>query len=303
MKTENRYLIGDYVLAGELVIIGLAEVAHLFAVFLGRSFLHCSIMLPAMLAAFLIAALGHGIVIKNSTGSTKKREKFLKKRCSRAEWVLYAVAGCVLLYQIYYILTAEAVYRQGDMTLETVNSFLETNAVYSVNPLTGQPYTGGIPLRLKILCLPTLYGSICRITGLPAKIVVWKLIPVLTLLGCYLAYGVLARSLFPKNGRKRACFMAAVALLLCAGNYMFGLEGFGVLACGFRGVTIRNAVLFPWLLSLLLRKKRLFAVLCIFAEACMVWTLYGLGVCAAAAVGMTAAGFLEKRLGTGKEAG
>lgn len=284
------------------MVIGLAEAAHLAAVFLGRSFSDCTMILLALFAVFLIAAAGHGIVEKCRTGSTKKKDKPFWTGYSRAEWVLYAVFGCMLLFQVYFILSADSVYRRGDMTVETVNSFLETDAVYSVNPLTGQPYTGGIPLRIKILCLPTLYGSICRMTGLSARFVVWKLIPALTLIGCYLAYGALARTLFPENGKKRACFMAAVALLLWAGNYMFGMEGFGVLSCGFRGVTIRNAVLLPWLLSLLLRKKRIPVLLCILAEACISWTLYGAGVCAAVTAGMTVAGFAVKRYGVGKEA-
>lgn len=302
MKTENSYFIGDYLIAGWLTVISLAEAAHLSAVFLGHSFSDCCIILLALTAAALTAASGHGIVRKCRTAAAEKRRKPFWAGYSRVEWILCAVAGGILLSQLYSILTAKSVYRRGDMTVETVNSFLETNAVYSVNPMTGQLYTGGIPFRLEILCLPTLYGSICRITGLSAQTVVWKLVPVLTLLGCYLAYGVLARSLFPENGKKRGCFLAAAGLLLWVENYLFGMEGFGVLSCGFRGVAIRNAVLFPWLLSLLLRKKRLPVLLCIIAEACMVWTLYGAGVCVAAVMGMTAAGFAVRRYGGGKEA-
>lgn len=44
-------------------------------------------------------------------------------------------------------------------------------------------------------------------------------------------------------------------------------------------MTIRAAVLLPYLLACLLERKYLGAVLCILAEACMVWTLYGAGVC------------------------
>ena len=79
-----------------------------------------------------------------------------------------------------------------------------------------------------------------------------------------------------------------------AGNYMYGMDGFGVLSCGYRGVTIRNDVLVPWLLSLCLRKRWGAAILCVLAEACIVWTFYGFGVCAAVTAGMAAAGFLVK---------
>ena len=83
---------------------------------------------------------------------------------------------------------------------------------------------------------------------------------------------------------------------------MPNMDGFGVLSCGFRGVVIRNAVLLPWLFSLLIRKKWIAALPCIFVEACMVWTLYGLGACAAVTAGMAAAGFAGKVYAAGREA-
>lgn len=60
---------------------------------------------------------------------------------------------------------------------------------------------------------------------------------------------------------------------------MPGVDGFDIFYGGFRGVTIRAAVLLPYLFSCLFERKYLGAVLCILAEACMVWTLYGAGVC------------------------
>lgn len=302
METGKKYFVGDYMIAGGFVIIGLAEAAHLSAVFLGRSFSDCTVIWLALQVVLLIAAVGHGIVRKCRSEAVGKTRKPFWTKFGLADGILFIAFVCIIASQMAFILAAGGGYRQGDMTVETVNSFLETNEVYSVNPMTGMPYTGGMPLRLKILCLPTLYGSICSVTGLSPRFVVWKLAPVLTLLGCYLAYGILAHSLFPDNGKKRGCFLVAVALLLWAENYMFCMDGFGVLSCGFRGVVIRNAVLLPWLFSLLIRKRRLAALLCIFAEVCMVWTLYGLGVCAAVTVGMAAAGFAVKMYASGKEA-
>lgn len=302
MDSKRNYFVGDYLLAGGFAIVGLAEAAHLSAVFLGRSFSDCTVIWLALQAAFLVAAVGHGIVLKCRGEGAGRNASPFRGKPGVADWVLCALLVCVMVSQLVYILAAGGGYRHGDMTAETVNSFLETNQVYGVNPLTGRPYTGGLPLRLKILCLPTLYGSICRITGLPVQLVAWKLVPVLTLLACYLAYGVLAHSLFPDNGKKRGCFLIAVSLLLWAENYMFGMDGFGVLSCGFRGVAIRNAVLLPWLFSLLIRKRWLAALFCVLAEACMVWTLYGLGVCAAVTAGMAAAGLVARLRASGREA-
>lgn len=289
MKISRQYFGGDYLIAGGIVVIGLAEIAHLTAVFLGRPFSDCAVVFSVSLAVLASAVLllcaryvkrrrhtGHGTIVK------------------RTDKALFGIFVLIVFSQLLFIAAYGGEYRQGDMTVETVNGFLTTDAVYSVNPMTGQPYTGGMPLRLKILCLPTFYACVSRFTGLPPQLVIRKLIPVVTLLSCYTAYGILARVMFreERDREKRFCFLIAVALLLWAGNYMYGMDGFGVLSCGYRGVTIRNNVLIPWLLSLCLRKKWLPAVFCILAEACIVWTLYGLGVCAAVTVGMAAAGVL-----------
>lgn len=74
----------------------------------------------------------------------------------------------------------------------------QENAVYTVNPLTGTAYSMGMSLRLKILCLPTLYGAISRFTGMAPVDVVYRLIPCITLLLSYVAYGSLGKALFRK---------------------------------------------------------------------------------------------------------
>lgn len=290
MKISRQYFGGDYLIAGGIVVIGLAEIAHLTAVFLGRPFSDCATFFLVSLALFAAAVL-FLCARRMKRERDSRQDSRHRKIVTRTEKVLFGIFALLVFSQLLFMVSYGGEYRQGDMTVETVGGFLTTDAVYGVNPMTGQPYTGGMPLRLKILCLPTLYACVSRFTGLPPQLAVRKLIPAVTLISCYIAYGILARTLFPeeKDREKRLCFLIAVALLLWAGNDMYGMDGFGVLSCGYRGVTIRNNVLVPWLLSLCLRRKRLTAVLCVLAEACIVWTLYGLGVCVAVAVGMTAA--------------
>ena len=210
---------------------------------------------------------------------------------SLAEGRMYGIFGLLLLSQFAFIWMGDTNYRGGDMTVETVGSFLATDALYQVNPMTGLPYTQGIPSRLKILCLPALYASLSKLTGLSPMTVIWKVIPAVTLVSSYTAFALLSFSLFPKgegdSGRKkRACFMIILSLLMWAGAYQPGMDGFQLLCGGWMGVTIRNLVFLPWLLSLCLRKKWLLAALCVPAEACIVWTLYGCGVCLPFLLGM-----------------
>ena len=141
-------------------------------------------------------------------------------------------------------------------------------------------------MRLKILCLPTLYGILCELFGKSAIAVVWTLVPVLVLLGCYMAYYTVAKALFEEDVQKRWIFMIAVAVILWLADSMYGLDGFAVQYAGFRGVSIRMAILVPYTVGLVLRKKWLPVALCVLVEACIVWTFYGMGICLLVALGM-----------------
>lgn len=303
----KKGLFGDFLIAGEIVVIGLAEAAHLAAIVLGWNFSRCA-MVFGMCVCVVLAGGAAGILVyrlRSGKRFFRRREGESARRVhfeSAAEGWMYAVFALSFLSQFVFICMGDTNYREGDLTVETVGSFLATDALYQVNPMTGLPYTQGIPSRLKILCLPTLYASLSRLTGLSPVTIVWKVIPVVTLVSCYTAFALLSVSLFPKTEEnayreKRACFMTIVSLLMWVGAYQGGMDGFQLLCGGWMGVTIRNLVFLPWLLSLCLRRKWLLAALCIPAEVCIVWTLYGCGVCLPFLLGM---GILQHCLrGTG----
>ena len=287
----KKSFMGDYLIMGGTVVTGLAEAAHLGAVLLDWPFQRCALVFGILLT--VAAGLGTGLFFF----LRKKRKDFPESHrpaVKGTEKFLYFTFAAVVSSQLIFICMGNNMYRGGDMTVETVGSFLAADGVYRVNPLTGASYTAGIPSRLKILCLPTLYASLCKITGLPASVIVWRVIPLVMLFLCYTAFFCVAGCLFPEQGReggiKRAGFMLAAALLLWTGAYGQGMEGFQLLCCGWQGITIRNCVLLPWLLSLCLRKKWIYAIFCVLAEACMVWTLYGGGICLLFAAGMAGAG-------------
>ena len=307
MKFLKGLCSGDYILLALAAVLGVTEGVQLAALLLGLSLSACvGLWVPAVLAV-LAADIGlwlwgsGKISNKNNNKNNYNRRKSNrnKRPVTRAAAAAYLIFALLLLSQLLYLVLVGGEYREGDITVETVNSFLETDGVYRVNPLTGMLYTQGLPARWKILCLPLLYAILGRLTGLAPWLLVRRVVPAAVLLCSYTAYGILAKSLFPGEGEnapragvRRACFLIGVALLLWAGNYGYGMEGFDVLSCGYRGVALRSSVLLPWLFSLCLRKKWGFALLCILAEACIVWTFYGAGVCAAVTVGMAAAGAL-----------
>lgn len=289
----KKYILGDYLLIWAIMILGLAEIMHGGALFLGWSVSCCSKLFAVGLGGLLVTAIGFTI----HYGRTRKISL-----CPNACYAWYMPFVILAVSQIAFICLGNGTFRNGDMMVETVGSFLVNDGVYMVNPMTGNPYTAGIPLRLEILGLPTLYSMFCCLTGAEPVFMVQKVIPVCVVLLSYAAFSVLGDVLFEKRTRGKAIFMALVALLLWAGAYMYGMDGFNLLCCGWRGVTIRNLVLIPWLISLCMRKLKFGILSCLAAEVCIVWTLYGLGMCLVVTVGMVIAGILaEKYMGPAKE--
>lgn len=285
----------DSLLSGWMICIGLAEAAHLVAVVFGRSFSDCADLFTIAVVALMVISI---LILVPFYMRNKKRVKRVKKAFggeNKVCVVVFLTFGVIVLLQFISVVTMQTVYFDGDMTLETVNSFLADNAVYASNPMTGQPYTLGIPLRLKIIGLPTLYAMLCRCFGLRAEQVVLQVIPGAVLLGNYFIYGRIARG-FTEDRLKRGVFLLLVALLHMIGDYSYGMEGFGILHSGYRGLTIRLALLLPYTFCLLLRKKYRLIVLCILAEACIVWTLYGMGACVLVTAGFLCVTFVVRWL-------
>ncbi|MCM1101294.1 MAG: DUF6077 domain-containing protein [Clostridium sp.] len=279
----------DRILVGFLTLLGVAEAAHLTMLFAGRSFAEGIAVFAAgtgVLSVFLGAVWLWRK--RRAPGSRKRGSGWQGRDITPLVAGLLLVWTLLLISQIVTVWSGEHVYRAGDMTVETVQSFLQTDGLWQVNPLTGQAYEVGVPKRIQILGLPTFYGVLSRIFGLSAAETVERLIPLWVLFMSYLTYWLLAGTLFPKKQDRvgRLLFMVIVAAVFSVGDYLYGMDGFGLLYGGYRGVTIRNAVLVPYTLSLALRNRWRLVWLCMAAEVCVVWTLYGLGACAVVALGI-----------------
>lgn len=290
-KKQQTFPFADSLLLGTIAVMGTAEAAHLCVMAAKLSFSVSVRIFGGLTALLFLPALALVLVKYFRTGGGGNFIRAKQWKISPLS-VLFAL---LVLSQAVYIVSGRAIYIGGDMTVETVESFIHTDGIYQVNPLTGAAYREGIPLRLEILCLPTLYGALSRMSGLTPRFVVWTLVPVMILIFSYSAFFSLGRCLFPEDQKKREAFMVIVALILWAGGYHYVMDGFGVLCSGFRGTVIRNVVLMPYLLSLCLRRRWLAVLLCIAAEVCIVWTLYGAGICLLASVSMAVCGLAERR--------
>ena len=298
-KQKNTFPFADALLLGTIAVVGAAEAAHTGTVAAVYSFSVSVKVFCGLTGVMFLAALALILVRYLRTGGSKDLRQAegwkLPGKPPEKITLLSVLFVLLVLSQAVYIVAGRGIYLAGDITVETVESFLYTDGVYQVNPLTGAAYREGIPLRLEILCLPALYGALSKMSGLLPRLVVWTLVPLMTLLLSYSAFFCVGRCLFPADRKKRESFLIITALILWAGGYHYVMDGFGVLYSGFRGTVIRNAVLMPYLLSLCLRRRRLAVFLCIAAEVAIVWTLYGAGVCLLASAGMAICSLAEHR--------
>lgn len=293
---RRDYCLSDLPASFIIMIIGVSELSGMLGVFFHRPFSECAWFL-------LITSAVGGVVLLLLTVFVRsgRMTEAARAPLTGGEIGLLALFLLLAASQLGFILSGADLYIQGDMTAETVESFLQTGSIYGENPLTGDMAGEEMPFRLKILCLPALYASLCRLLRLSPQFLVWKVVPAAALLGSYAAYACLGRSLFSDNRRKRLLFLTCVALLFWVGSYAPGVDGFGLLTAGWRGETLRGAILVPYTVSLCLRRKYPHAVLCCIAETCIIWTSVGLGACAVVTAGLFLAARLKLHRMTGKE--
>lgn len=293
--------LADRCITGLIIMIGMAETGHLLMVFGHRPFSDAVHIFVAGLVAALLLFVGHTVIKSGGAAARSERGKTPVTTLSAGALVLFIL---LFVYQIMTVTSENTTERSGDMMVETVESILETGEIYGVNPLTGREYTAGVPLKIRILGLPTMYAILCRISGIAAWDMLCKWVPLLGLGFCYLAFWTLAGTLFPekKDREARVIFMVAVAAVLCAGGHAFGMDGSGLLYRGYRGTTLRGTILLPYTLGLCLRRRWKQTILCVLAEACIVWTLYGMGVCLFVAFGMGAVRLWQIRRSSGLHA-
>ena len=273
-----RKEIPENMIEGSLVVIGLAEAAHLAALFLNLPLNICAKIMGALfLGAALFVAVR--LVLAKRKGKSKKAAgegNRLLKLIQVYPW-LFAGIAILILVQIVWNFYSHVPYLTGDITGETVQTMLSTDSIYTINPMTGQAYTAGMPLRLKILVLPTFYAVICQSTGISAPVLIYSIVPSLVLLLSYLVYTGWAVYLFPREGKKQLIFMLFVAVIYQFGCYSAAMDSFLMFFQGWQGTAVRAGVILPYALLCCLQGKWRSVILCLLAEVCVVWTLYGLG--------------------------
>lgn len=294
-RKKTRCFIGlsDCYITGLIACIGIAFVVHVLGYFSDTSLRRLGLFLLLLLLSVTIigALIGLAGVLK------RKQNYFVRRnRESMSGFLPLAFLG-ILLVQLLYVFCKNPLVIPGDITLETVQSFLTEDGIYRVLPLTGMPNESGVPLRYAVLCLPTFYAVLALGFGLDPELVVCHMVPVVMLGATYLAYERFGESLFGTEQRKKKYwFLIMVSLLLFFSEGSVFLDGYGALHAGYLGTSIRNLILVPYTISVMLEKQYWKAVLCILAELCICWTFWGCGVCLALSLGILILSVCERRI-------
>ena len=166
----------------------------------------------------------------------------------------------------------------GDQTLETVVSFVSTDHIYSVDPLTGLQYLNDYPFRLALQCLPFFYSVLSRIFNITPIVLTWHIMPVFWLICGYCTIIRISDSIFKKTSLKILIFLCFEFLLWC-NDAAYGATGFNIFHAGYNSVVVLELLLVYWTLGTLFSHNTYATILAIAIEPLVASTRFGLGAC------------------------
>lgn len=284
MLESMQKTVPDKVIESSLIVIGMAEAAHLTALFLKLPFGVCSTLFAALLMLGILWKTGMIFLrLKRGEHLVGQEGMSLNKLWKTYPgWII--LPGLIIVLQMVWYYWIQEPYIKADITGEIVQTMLAADSIYEINPLTGQAFSAGMPMRLKILVLPTIFASVCKWTGIPAVTVCYSVVPGIVLLLSYTVYLGWAEYLFPQEEKKRVLFLLFTVLVYQFGAYSRPMDSFLLFFGGFQGEAFRTGIILPYALLCCLRRKWKGVLLCLLAEICVVWTFYGLGYTAVTVV-------------------
>ena len=297
-----------------LLIILTAAVSNLAVIIkgLGADGFRRTFAVIAIVIATLLFAVKIVITLKEfQKEETKKKKKPEEKRILLPAVFLNILSTCLLAAYVAVIISGVYAMSDGDRTAMLANSLKGAENFRAVD-LSVYGIAEEVPMHEKILCLPALYAMISDATGLGIDVLVFKVIPILYLILSACAFGSLAKVLFPENGRelagtypyrfRRSLFFVIVMFLIPVADSE-GINGFCLISQGWSGASVSVWILMPYMIYSLVRvlkgsKKHIATLLMtIAAETFVVWTAFGVGSTAFAAVGISTAYLMIKRRG------
>ncbi|MBO5347765.1 MAG: hypothetical protein J6A45_06500 [Lachnospiraceae bacterium] len=270
-----------WLITGLWILLGCAEAAHLITIMTNRSLQTYTVLFSVFVLAGLLAYTGLCIwfyrknMAGTGTGVAAARASGVVTIQRSPYMVCFVILAGVTVYHFmngYVPDLQDAVY---EITLGNVAS----GSIMTVHPFLGSVTEASMPMRMQILSLSSLYSALITISQQSPYIIMCKVVPLVIWGLSILLYYAFAKDLFPENVHKRWIFISMVALVYLATSGSTGLAGQRLFYAGFSGESIRAVLLMPYTVYVSWQKKWHLAVLAVLAEACLVWTTFGVGYC------------------------
>lgn len=268
-----------WLITGIWVLLGCAEAAHLITIITNKSLQTYTTLCSVLVLAGLFAYIGIFIFWYRSR---KKNVTYTKKVTFSPVMLVFALLAGVTIYRLFsgYVPDLQ------DAVYEIVIGNLESGSIMTVHPFLGIDVEAGVPMRFRILGLSSLYSALITFSQQSQYMIMCKMVPLVVWGLSMLIYWAFAEEFFHGNRHKKWLFVSLVAFLYLATSGSEGMPGYRLFFAGFSGETIRAVLLIPYTLYVCWHKKWLLALIAVLAEACLVWTTYGLGYCFMIAVCM-----------------
>lgn len=274
---------GILLVTGFFVLIGCAEVAHLITIMTDMNLQTYTLLCTVFVIAGLLSYIGL-LYLGYRKGKIFSEKSTISIQAKRCNWGMLAFMA-VFLVTVYHFCSGYVPQFQ-DATYEIVLGNLKSGRIMMVHPFLGAETEAAMPMRMRILGLSSFYSALITISQQSPFTIMCKMVPLSIWALSMLVYWAFSKELFAESVEKRWCFISMVALVYWATSGGEGLIGYRLFYSGFSGETIRAAVLMPYTLYVSWQKRWFLAGIAVLAEACLVWTTFGVGYCLLIAVSM-----------------
>lgn len=204
-------------------------------------------------AIYGILILGVPAIIFGYKGYIKDSAyKYTLRKEERVMFSLMILAIALIIVRIFTIYG----YIRDDIMLETVRVNVMTGTVNAYNPFTARPYELGLINSKKLITLPLYYTYWCETFNIEARVLLYLVVTLQTLL-CLFGACQCAMTSIMKTNKKMYTFGLFTAILLLSGDYFKGAVGYKVLWNGYAGETIVVTVMLPYIIYLIMNMYRI----------------------------------------------
>ncbi len=259
-----------WIVTGFWVLLGCTEMAHLITIWTNRTLETYILLCGGFVTAGLLAYIGFLCIFRHKIFPKKEKKDTKGWVGYPILFALLTIITIVFMQRSYTPLLQEATY---DIVLGNVKQ----GEIMSVHPFLGTGDVSGMPFRMEILGLSSLYSCLITISKQTPYIILCKVVPTIVWICAMLIYKAFADKLFPASKDKQWLFLCFIAFFFLMTANSEGMAGQRLFYAGFSAETIRGVVLLPYAVYVSWQRKWLLALLSILAEACLVWTTYGIG--------------------------